>query len=121
MNLDEKRLIKHYRALSDRARASLLDYADFLAARDNGQVSIPDTPLDIPRPAEESVVKAIKRLMATYPMLERDKLLNETSALMTRHVVHKHPAVEVIDALEHFFQRQYDLHTQAKRDPEQTP
>jgi 2-polyprenyl-6-hydroxyphenyl methylase / 3-demethylubiquinone-9 3-methyltransferase len=54
----------------------------------------------MPRPAVESVVKAIKRLMATYPMLARDKLLNDTSALMTQHVVHKRPAVEIIDELE---------------------
>lgn len=116
---DEKRLLKLYRALSGGGRSSLLDYADFLAARDNGQAaSIPEAPLDIPRPAEESVVKAIKRLMTTYPMLERDKLLHETSALMTRHVVHKHPAVAVIDELEQFFKRQYDLHEQAKSEPE---
>jgi hypothetical protein len=121
MTPDEKRLLKHYRALSDSGRASLQDYAEFLASRDNGQAAaIPEQPLDIPRPAEESVVKAIKRLMATYPMLERDKLLNETSALMTRHVVHKHPAAEVIDELENFFRRQYDLRVQARNEPEQT-
>ncbi|NTV94109.1 MAG: hypothetical protein HGA75_01660 [Thiobacillus sp.] len=119
MTSDEKRLLKHYRALSNSGRTSLLDYADFLAARDNGpEASVPETPLDIPRPAEESVVKAIKRLRTTYPMLERDKLLNETSALMTRHVMHKHPAVQVIDELEALFRRYYDLHVQAKQDNE---
>jgi hypothetical protein len=121
MNSDEKRLLRHYRALSDSGRTSLVDYAEFLASRDNGQaVAIPETPLDLPRPAEESVVKAIKRLMATYPMLERDKLLHDTSAQLTRHVVHKHPAVEVIDELERLFKRHYDAHQQAKRDSEQT-
>lgn len=118
MTSDEKRLLKLYRALSNSGRTSLVDYADFLASRDNGQAAVPETPLDIPRPAEESVVKAIKRLMATYPMLGRDKLLHETSALMTRHVVHKHPAVEVIDELESLFKRYYDLHEQAKRETE---
>ena len=119
MSSDEKRLLRLYRALSNTGRGSLLDYADFLAARNGETAQVPDTPLDIPRPAEESVVKAIKRLMATYPMLERDKLLNTTSALMTRHVVHRHPAVEVIDELEAFFKQQYDLRKQA--DSEEKP
>lgn len=119
MSSDEKRLLKLFRVLSDSGRNSLLDFADFLATKDNGRAAaISQEPLVIPRPAEESVVKAIKRLMATYPMLERDKLLHETSALMTRHVVHKQPAAEVIDELEQFFKRQYDLHAQAKCEPE---
>lgn len=113
MTAEEKRLLKLYRDLSDSARKSLLDYSEFLAARDAGQTeAVADIPLDIPRPAEESVVKAIKRLMATYPMLERDKLLHEASALMTRHVVHRHPAVEVIDELEALFRRHYDERVQ---------
>ncbi|TCJ13919.1 hypothetical protein EZJ19_09705 [Parasulfuritortus cantonensis] len=117
MTSDEKRLLKLYRALSERARASLLDYADFLAARDNApEASVSETPLAIPRPVEESVIKAIKRLRHNYPMLERDKLLNETSALLTKHVVHKHPAAEVIDELEALFKHHYDLHVQAKQD-----
>ncbi|MFA5082268.1 MAG: hypothetical protein WC474_06980 [Hydrogenophilaceae bacterium] len=118
MTSDEKRLLKFYRTLSNSGRTSLLDYADFLASRDNGQAAVSETPLDIPRPAEESVVKAIKRLMATYPMLGRDKLLHETSALMTRHVVHKQPAVEVIDELESLFKRYYGLHEQGKHEIE---
>lgn len=119
MTPDEKQLLKRYRALSDGGRGSLQDYAEFLASRDAGQgVPVSDTPLDIARPAEESVVKAIKRLRATYPMLERDKLLHETSALMTRHVVHRHPAAEVIDELERLFKQNYDLHLQAKCEPE---
>lgn len=119
MTSDEKRLLKHYRALSASGRNSLLDYAEFLATRDNGVAAeVSSVPLDIPRPAEESVVKAIKRLRATYPMLARDKLLHEVSALMTRHVVHKHPAAEVIDELEALFKRYYDLHQQAIQDDE---
>jgi hypothetical protein len=121
MTPDEKRLAKLFRGLSDGGRASLLDYADFLAARDNVRhAQVPETPLDIPRPAEESVIKAIKRLMATYPMLERDKLLHETSALMTRHVVHRQPAADVIDEMELVFRRHFDLHQQGRQTPEQT-
>lgn len=120
MTSDEKRLLRLYRALSGRGRTSLLDYADFLAARDGGpEPVVSELPLDIPRPAEESVIKAIKRLRDTYPMLERDKILNETSALLTKHVVHKHPANEVIDELEALFRRYYDGHVQARQDPSQ--
>lgn len=115
---DEKRLLKHYRALSDSGRTSLHDFAEFLSARDIGRAAeISETPLDLPRPAQESVVRAIKRLMATYPMLARDRLLHDTSALMTRHVIHKHPAVEVIDELEALFKRYYEQHLLAKNEP----
>lgn len=112
MNSDERRLLQAFRNLDAVQKASLLDFADFLVARSGsaGAESVPAEPLDIPRPAEENVVKAIRRLMATYPMLDRsrDKLLNETSALMTQHLIHKRPAVEVIDELEIVFRRHYE-------------
>ena len=53
------------------------------------------------------MVKAIKRLTATYHMIDRDRLLNETSSLMTAHVIHGRKAAEVIDELEVLFQRHY--------------
>lgn len=119
MTSDEKKLLQHFRALPENGRLSLLDYAEFLATRaENQPAPASVTPLDMPRPAGESVVKAIKRLMATYPMLARDQLLHETSALMTRHVVHKHPAAEVIDELELLFRRHYDQYLQAKNEPQ---
>ncbi len=119
MNIDEKRLLKHFRALSDSGRSSLIDFAEFLVARDPvGSRPTPTVPLDIARPEQESVVKAIKRLMATYPMLEREKLLNDTSAQMTRHIVHKHTAVAVIDELELIFQRHYKAYLNANEEPE---
>lgn len=112
MDKAERRLLALFRALPEAKRASLLDYAEFLQARetDSAPPKIPTQPLDIPRPAEESVVKAIKRLMATYPMLDRDKLLQDTANLMSQHVVHKRPAAEVIDELEITFRRHYELH-----------
>lgn len=119
MDSDEKRLLRHFRGLAAGARSSLLDYAEFLASRaENQPEPVSGVPLAIPRPAEESVVRAIKRLMATYPMLERGKLLHDTSAQMTRHVVHKHPAAEVIDELEAIFKQHYDQYLQGKNEPE---
>jgi hypothetical protein len=116
MASDEKELLRLFRALNDANRKSLLDYAEFL--RDNGSVDVatPQTPLDIPRPPKESVIKAVKRLMQTYPMLDRGKLLQDTSALVTRHVVHKDPAPGVIDELELLFKRHYDAHLEASAD-----
>jgi hypothetical protein len=110
---DEKWLLKLYRSLSDADRKSLADYADFLVSRSQTDAPVATTqtvPLDIPRPEHESVIKAVRRLMQTYPMLERDKLLHETTALVTRNVVHKDPAGEVIDELELLFRRHYDVY-----------
>ncbi len=110
MTADERKLLKAYRALSEARRTGLLDYAEFLAGREaDVEDEIPTNPLAIPRPAEESVVKAIKRLRATYPMVDRNKILHETSSLMTQHLMHKRPAVEVIDELETLFRRHYEF------------
>jgi hypothetical protein len=65
------------------------------------------TPENIPRPEQENVVKAIKRLTATYPMVPRERLLNETSSLMTAHVIHGKAATVVIDELEVMFVQHY--------------
>ena len=44
-------------------------------------------------------------------MLDKSLLLNETSALMTQHVMQGKDAVEVIDELELLFRRVYEEHT----------
>ncbi len=112
MTADERRLLKAYRALSEARRTGLLDYAEFLAGREpEPGETLATGPLDIPRPAEESVVKAIKRLRETYPMVDRARILHETSALMTQHLMHKRPAREVIDELEALFRHHYDSAT----------
>ena len=70
---------------------------------------LPSEPLAIARPEEENVVVAIKRLRATYPMLEPAKLLNETCDLMNQHIMQGRNAVEVIiDELEMLFRRHYE-------------
>lgn len=121
MAKDEKELLRLFRGLAEGDRNSLLDFAGFLASRkmdDVPETVVPSVPLDIPRPDNESVIKAVRRLMQTYPMLGRDKLLHETSSLVTRNVVHKDPAPAVIDELELLFRRHYDayLNTQGQDD-----
>ena len=87
---------------------ALLDYAEFLLARYGGAPA-DDPPLrDLPRPPNESVVAAIKRLRASYPMLDATKLLNETSVLMSEHVLRGRAAADVIDALEQLFRRHFE-------------
>ncbi len=109
MTADERRLLRLYRELGPSRREGLLDYAEFLLARAQPETpEIPSEPLDIPRPDQESVVKAIKRLRTTYPMLDRSKVLHETSALMTQHLVHGKPAQEVINELEVLFRHHFE-------------
>jgi hypothetical protein len=103
----EKRLREILGDLPETQAVALLEYAEFLAARYAGPKEV-TTPLDIPRPEKESVVKAIRRLGATYPMVDRSKMLNETSVLMTQHVVSGRDAAEVIDELEILFRRHYE-------------
>jgi hypothetical protein len=103
----EKRFREILGELPETQVSALLEFAEFLAARYSGPKEI-TAPLDIPRPEKESVVKAIKRLGATYPMIDRSKMLNETSVLMTQHVVSGRDVVEVIDELEALFRRQYE-------------
>ena len=103
----EQRLREILGELPEAQARALLEYAEFLAARYSGPKEV-TAPLDIPRPQKESVVKAIKRLGATYPMVDRAKMLNETSVLMTQHVISGRDAVEVIDELEILFRRHYE-------------
>ena len=115
MNAAERRLLQAWRSLPEGGRASLLDYAEFLQQRETAASVVEvvaQTPLDIPRPSEESVIKAVRRLKLTYPMLESDhSLLNEVSAQMTRHIIHGEKAERVIDQLELIFRQKYDAHS----------
>lgn len=103
----EKRLAEILRRLPAEHRILLVEFAEFLASRAGPPAEVVPEPTPIPRPDEESVVKAIKRLMATYHMLDRGKLLHETAHYMTQHVVHGRPAVEVIEELEKMFDGHY--------------
>ena len=112
---DSKRLVSIFRSLSETRQQSLLEYAEFLAGKDGAEVAAapPAEPLPIPRPEQENVVKAIQRLMQTYPMLERNQIFHEASAQMTRHLIHGVSAAEAIDELERIFARQYQQHLAA--------
>ena len=112
---DSKRLISIFRSLSETRQQALFEYAEFLAGKEGADIAAapPAEPLPIPRPEQENVVKAIQRLMQTYPMLERNQIFHEASAQMTRHLVHGLAASEAIDELERIFARQYQRHLDA--------
>lgn len=108
---DERRLTKLFRALGADDRRTLLAFAEFLAERGQQpsarQRDVAQTPEVQPRPERETVIAAIRRLSAGYPMLDRGAMLHETSALMTAHVIQGRGAIEVIDDLEALFEREY--------------
>ena len=57
--------------------------------------------------ADEGPVKAIKRLRATYPMLDAKDLLDETTTIMSKRYLQGKPEGEVIEELEETFERHY--------------
>lgn len=108
MAKQSERLQQIYDRLGEADRETLLAFAQFLVSRSGSTEAVVDTtPKPIPRPVQESVVGAIKRLSASYHMLDRSKILHETSALMTQHMMQGRAAEEVIDELEILFQRHY--------------
>lgn len=108
---DEKHLLDLYRGLPEEQRATALAFLEFLDSRNpKEETMVADAPLEIPRPPQESVVKALKRLRETYPMLDPSKLLHEASGHMQQHVLQGKPADKVIDDLEALFARHYEKH-----------
>ncbi|WP_338032710.1 hypothetical protein [Chromatium okenii] len=109
----KRRLINCLAQLSAADRDALLAFAEFLVQRrtiEAPPMVSPDAPVPLPRPTQETVIGAIKRLSQTYPMLDRTALLNETSTLMSAHVIQGRTAESVIDALETLFAQQYQTY-----------
>lgn len=106
----ERRLLRLYRGLGAAERETLLAFAEFLARR--AAAARPPEPVPepepIPRPAQETVIAALKRLSQTYHMLDKARMLNETSVLVAQHVMQGRPAAEVIDELEALFRAHYE-------------
>lgn len=112
----ERRLLKILRALDTQDRATLIAFGEFLLTGGAGVAvtgeperspRAPSEPQHEPRPEQESVVAAIKRLRRVYPMLDPGEMLHETSALMAAHVLQGRDANEVIDELEGLFEGHY--------------
>jgi len=126
----EQQLLDLFNNLSEQDAHSLLRFAQFLAGQETSITSTPvvvaaedetitpviPEPEKIPRPAEERVVDALKRLSATYPMLDKKKLLDKASELVAQHVMFGKPAKQVIDEVETIFAAAYEKYvTEAKQ------
>lgn len=118
----QRRLLSLFDGLDAQGREMLLAFAEFLQARGVSEETATDesadtaAPKPIERPGSESVVKAIKRLSETYYMLERERLLDQTSSLMMSHVLQGRDAVSVIDELEIVFSQHYERYLQQRGD-----
>ncbi|MCP4695736.1 MAG: Crp/Fnr family transcriptional regulator [Gammaproteobacteria bacterium] len=111
----EKRLRTLIPKLNPADRKTLLAFAEFLLSRSPVYREILEANVQ-PRPPQESVVGAIKRLSASYPMLDKGKMLNKTSSLMAQHVMNGRDKNKVIDELENVFQQHYDELVQSEKD-----
>lgn len=113
MTPEEKKLLERFRKLPASQQQTILDFSKFLASQSIGTsgntsvAAIIPEPKHLPRPQQESVVKAVRRLTQTYFMLDHGKLLHETSNFMTQHIMQGKPAEVVIEELEVMFAQHY--------------
>ncbi len=108
MSPAEKKLLLVFKKLAPAERDNLQAYGEFLLTRQREKSPQPiPKPQPIPRGENESIVAALKRLSASYSMLDKPQLLNDSSVLMTQHVMQGRAVDEVIDDLEALFARFY--------------
>jgi len=93
--------------LPEKDQITLFEFAEFLKSRAPEPASKVKDPLGIPRPEEESVVAAIKRLKKNYPMVPQKSMLNETSEFMMQHMMQGKSAHDVINDLEILFEEKF--------------
>ncbi len=109
---NKKQIVKLLKGMSEQQQLSLIDYAEYLLNKSKPETDLQlvekHLPLDIPRPENEKVVAAIKRLRTNYFMLDTDDIFNEASSLMTQHILHGRDASDVIDEIEELFKNHYD-------------
>jgi len=116
---DSKALIDLYESMDDERKRSLCDFADFLYAKAEPVSKEIPAPEDVPRPQEETVVGAVKRLKIKYHMIESMTVFSAASALMTDHMVKGRDLIEVIDEMEILFDDAYEkLLQDTKQDSE---
>lgn len=99
--------------LSAANQEQLWNYGQFLLQQQSvAEIEIIETvlpePLLLEKPENESVIAATKRLAKCYYMIDRSKMLNETSVLIAKHSLQGVPAAEVIVELEALFLKHYE-------------
>lgn len=120
LNPEQRQLLKIFDALGAQDQASVLSFAEYLGGRSMARAPEPgqdrteisaSEPLDIPRPEQESVILAMRRLSKTYFMLDRATILQPASSLMNAHILQGRHAEGVIDELEELFKSTYESET----------
>lgn len=119
MSAQGQQLLALFEGLASGEQATLLAFAEFLAARHGTALdgAAPQamtrtiTPLPEPeaieRPSGESIVAGLKRLSKTYPMLDKSEMLSATSDLVASHILRGSDAALAIDELERIFASHY--------------
>jgi hypothetical protein len=108
VQVKDTKLLDLFEQLAPEQQERLIAFAEFLSgsAADTGGAD--GGPAALARPENESVTTAIRRLVRTYPMLDRRKLMAEASEFMAQHALQGRPAGEVIDELDALFARHYE-------------
>ena len=107
MRVEDRKLLELFEQLAPEQQERLIAFAEFLSDDVTEPGAANREPAAIPRPENETVTMAIRRLVRTYPMLDRRKLMVEASEFMAQHALEGRPAREVIDDLEVLFVRHY--------------
>ncbi|MDH3289121.1 MAG: hypothetical protein OEP48_15545 [Betaproteobacteria bacterium] len=109
MKGEEQKLLEIFDQLASEQQDKLIEFAEFLAVSDAGRDdATAAAPEKMPRPADETVTMAIRRLVRTYPMLDRRRLMAEASRFLAEHALGR-AACEVIDDLEAVFATNYRM------------
>jgi len=109
MKNGEKQLLDFFERLAPEQQDRLIAFAEFLDGSAPDAAGAASEPVATPRPDGETVPMAIRRLVRTYPMLDRKRLMAEASQFMAQHALEGRPAHEVIDELEVVFARHYQI------------
>ncbi|MBF0359098.1 MAG: Crp/Fnr family transcriptional regulator [Magnetococcales bacterium] len=101
-------LLDIWRNLDREQKLTLLKFAEFLESqKSNSEEPVSQEPLNLPKPENESAVKALKRLKKSYPMIDADMgLLDDASHLLMEKITGT-PDSEVVVKLEALFLDRY--------------
>ena len=119
MNSRERQFLKVMRKLDAAGQEQVVAFAEFMRSRQKPeapQEKVIEKPLPVPAREGESVVGAIKRLRESYSMLDAKEMLNDTSSLMSRHVMGGIEAETVIAEMEIMFERHYQRYCGVSED-----
>jgi hypothetical protein len=110
LNKDKDRavLLKIWRDLDKEQKLTLVKFAEFLGSqKSNAEGPVSQEPLNLPKPENESAVKALKRLKKSYPMIDADMgLLDDASHLLMEKITGTADS-EVVIKLEALFLDRY--------------